>query len=164
LRLNYGPELLDLPSAQPIACFKTKTAYEILVEILTPPPICPKCKSVSNLRPNGTQVRKIIDQMLHGLCVYLYFIRQRYQCSCGRNLLQPLPSIVKGRLITERAAQEIARNALTQSFEYIGAVRGLSPKTIKYLFAEYISALEAARTIECPEVLGIDGVCGSLQK
>jgi transposase len=48
---------------------------------------------------------------------------------------------------------------LSRSFKDVGDELGCSSKTIKNLFADCIIELESARTLECPEVLGIDGVC-----
>lgn len=162
---TYEQDVLDLPFWQTVAWRKTASSYEIIAELLTPPPSCPRCNNLPEaLHPNGTLVQSVIDEQLHGRLVRIHFIRQRYLCPCGRSLLQPLAGTVEGRAITERAAIHIAREAIVNSFEFVAATQGISPKMVKDLFADFVIRLDAARVIEFPEVLGIDGVCVGRRK
>jgi transposase len=162
---SYEPDVLDLPFWQTVAWHKTTSSYEIIAELLTAPPTCPRCNNPPEaLHLNGTLVQSVIDEQLHNRLVRIHFVRQRYLCPCGRSLLQPLAGTVEGRAITERAAIHLARQAIVNSFEFVAATEGISPKMVKELFADFISRLDAARMIEFPEVLGIDGVCVGRRK
>lgn len=158
---NDKPDFLDLsPSWKTIAVIKTDDLYDVIAELLTPPPVCLRCgPDGTELRSNGTLLRSLIDEPLHGRRVRINYLRRRYRCSCGCNLIQTLPDTHKGRSITERAALYAAVESLSRSFEDVADELDCSSKTIKNLFADRIVKLETTRTLECPEVLGIDGVC-----
>lgn len=163
---NDKPDFLDIsPSWRTIAVIKTEDLYEVVAGLLTSPPLCPQCgNDRTKLRPNGTLLRTLLDEPLHGRRVRINFLRQQYRCACGRNLLQPLADTHKDHSITERAALYAAIESLSRSFEDVGEELGCSSKTIKNLFADRIIELEVAHTMECPEVLGIDGVCVGRRK
>jgi transposase len=161
---NYTPDFLGLPYWRTIAYSKSEYDYEVIGEPLTLPE-CPDCdRSRATLRPVGTLVQKITDEPRESCRVRVHFIRQRFQCSCGRNLLQPLPGVVAGRSITTRAAARIALECFDRSFEDVGNSTGVSSRTAKELFADLICAVEAVRKIEAPRMLGIDGVCVGRRK
>lgn len=152
--------LFDLsPHWEILFIIKTECSYEIFAELLTPPPICPRCKNSDSLSPNGTQVRSLLDQSIPGRYTRINFLQQRYQCSCGRNLLQPISDNFKTHTVTTRAALQIAASVLIHSYEYSASVAGISAKRAKNIFADVICDLEAARTITLPQEMGIDGVC-----
>jgi transposase len=157
---DYEADLLDLsPSWKVLRIIKTECSYEVIAQLLTPPPVCPRCRHSQSLKPNGTLEHSLIDQSIHYLYLRLHFLRQRYLCACGRSLLQPLADTFKGHSITKRAARQIAASVLIHSYDYSADEVGVSAKTAKNVFADVICELEAARTISLPEVLGIDGVC-----
>jgi len=156
---TYTPDFLGLPYWRTIAYAKSEYDFEVIGEPLTLPE-CPKCgQSRMSLRPTGTLVQSFRDEPRESRRVRVHFIRQRFQCSCGRNLLQPLPGVLEGRSITTRGAVRIALDCFDVSFEAAGNKSGTSAKTAKELFADLVCACEAARTIEAPQLLGIDGVC-----
>jgi transposase len=111
------------------------------------------------MKPNGTIVQTLVDEQRHCRRVLIYFLRQRYRCVCGAYPFQPLPGVAEGRCITKRGAEYVARQCLSHSFEFSANEVGISGKTAKNLFADFVVRCEAERTIETPEVLGIDGVC-----
>lgn len=163
---NYTPDYLDLPYWRTIAVKKSEHDCEVIAEPLTLPE-CPKCQragSTSVLTPAGTLVQSVRDEPRENQRVVIHFIRQRFQCSCGRNLLQPLAGIAEGRSITVRGAIYTARECFNGSFDSVANRVGVSSKMAKDLFADYVCALDAQRPIEAPEILGIDGVCVGRRK
>jgi transposase len=162
---DYAPDFLGLPHWRTIAVRKTKYDYEVIAEPLTLPR-CPDCDRLPiMLNPTGTLVQSIKDEPRENRRVEIHFIRQRFECPCGRSLMQPLPGVVKGRSITQRGAQFIALECFHLSFDDVGLKIGVSGTMAKEVFSDFVCALEAARTtIEAPEVLGIDGVCVGRRK
>jgi len=159
LDCDYRADLFDLsPSWELLRIFKTKSSYEVFAQLLTPPPVCPRCQHSQSLNPNGTLEHSLVDQSVHDHYLRLHFLRQRYLCACGRSLLQPLADTFKGHSITNRAARQIAASVLIHSYEYSADQVGVSAKTAKNVFADVVCELESARTISLPDVLGIDGV------
>lgn len=157
---SFQADLFDLSKFwRPLLVLKTKSSYEVFAELLTIPPTCPHCSRLGAVRPNGTLVQSLIDQPIHDRFLRINFVRHRYRCSCGRNLLQPLADNFKGHSLTSRAAIQIALDILDHSYEFSAAKVGVSSKMAKNIFADIICDLEAAREISLPEVIGIDGVC-----
>lgn len=156
---NYMPDPLDLLYWRTFAIRKSRYDYEMIAQPLTLP-VCPGCAvEDSTLEPTGTLVQRVHDEPRENLCVSVHFIRQRFQCSCGRNLLQPLPGIVEGHSITVRGAAYVALECFDLSFDKVAEKVGISSSMAKELFADLVCGLDAARVIKAPEVLGIDGVC-----
>jgi transposase len=161
---NYITDFLDLPFWRTVAYRKTSHDYEVIAELLTLPR-CPDCDRLPMmLDPSGTLVQKVRDEPRENRRVEIHFIRRRFKCPCGRNLLQPLPGIVKGRSITLRGAHYAALESFRLSFDEVAEKVGISSKTVKEMFADLVCQLDAARIIEAPEVLGIDGVCVGRRK
>lgn len=160
---NYTPDFLGLPYWRTIAYKKSEHDYEIIAEPLTLPE-CPKCGPDTALTPTGTLVRKFKDVPRDNCRAEVHFICQRFQCSCGRNLTQPLPGLVEGRSISIRCALYIALECLSKSFEEVAGKVGSSSTQAKELFADFVCLLEAERNVAVPEVLGIDGVCVGRRK
>lgn len=154
----FSPDFLDLPYWRTIGYQKSEHDYVIIAEPLTLPE-CPGCGTQTLLTPTGTLVRKVKDIPRDNRRVEIHFIRQRFRCSCGLNLTQPLPGVVEGRSITVRCALYIGIECLSRSFEEVSRKVGCSCTQAKELLADMICILEAQRNVEAPEVLGIDGVC-----
>lgn len=160
---NFTPDFLNLPFWRTIAYNRSEHDYMVIAEPLTLP-VCPDCRSETALRPVGTLVQSVKDEPKENCRVEIPFIRQRFECSCGRHLLQPLPGIVEGRSITVRGAAYVALECFDRPFDDVANRTGVSSKSAKELFADLICLLEAARKPEAPEVLGIDGVCVGRRK
>lgn len=161
---NYTPDFLDLPHWRTIAYRKSRYDYEVIAEPLTLPK-CPSCDQAEGvLKPSGTLVQRVTDEPRDNRRVEIHFIRQRFRCSCGKNLLQPLAGIAEGRSITERGALYAALECFGRSYDEVSERVGVSSKTVKELFADLVCMLDARRTIEPPKVLGIDGVCVGRRK
>jgi transposase len=155
---DCAPDFLDLLNWRTIAVKKTLHDYNIAAELLTSPE-CPCGLPPESLRPAGTLVQKLWDEPRDNRRMQLHFFRKRFKCPCGNNLIQPLAGVPKGRCVTERAARYIGLEALGRSFSEVAEKVGVSDKTVKEVFADFICNLETTRCIRAPRVLGIDGVC-----
>lgn len=161
----YETDLFDLScSWKVIQIIKTKNSYEVFAELLTPPPVCPNCGRSDLLNPSGTLAESMADQQIHDLYVALHFIRQRYKCACGRNLLQPLADNFKKHSVTTRAALQLVKDVMLHSYAFGAEKICRTPKAAKNIFADFICDMEAAREVTFPEVIGIDGVCVGRRK
>lgn len=157
---TFTPDFLDLSGWRTDAYRKTDYDYDVIAKPLVAPTACPKCgRSPEALNPNGTLVQTVIDEPRHHRRLRIHFIRQRYRCACGAGPSEVLPGVARGRCITTRGAEYVAIRSLRRSFASVANEVGISDKTVKNLFADFVTALEHARKIETPEILGIDGVC-----
>lgn len=160
----YDTDFLNLPHWRTIAYKKSAHDFDVAAEPLTLP-TCPGCgPGEGRLRPTGTLVQRATDEPRENRRVVIHFIRQRFKCSCGRNLLQPLSGMAEGRSITERGALYTALECFGRSFDEVAERVGLSGKTVKEVFADFVCDLDSRRKIKAPEVLGIDGVCVGRRK
>jgi transposase len=157
------PDYLSLPGWRTIALCKTEHDYNVIAEVLTLPE-CPCGLSSETLKPAGTLVKKLWDEPKDNRRVQIHFLRKRFKCPCGKNLLQPLAGVAKGRSVTARGAKYIALESLGRSFEEVAHKVGVSSKTVKEIFADFICEVEATRKVTASEVLGIDGVCVGRRK
>ena len=155
---DLSPDFLGLLDWVTIAVRKTEHDYEVVAELLTLPD-CPCGKPAEEIKPAGTILQRLWDQPRDNRRVRLHFLRKRFKCPCGKNLLQPLAGVAKGRSVTERCAKYAVLEALGRSFDEVAQKIGPSSKTIKELFADQICALEATRRFRLPKAIGIDGVC-----
>ena len=163
---NYSPDFLDLPFWRTIAVKKSEHDYEVIAELQTLPecPSCQRAAKVSVLKPVGTLVQTVRDEPREIRRVVIHFLRQRFKCSCGQELLQPRAGVVGRRSMTVRGALFTALECFDRSFEKVGEEVGVSGKKVKEIFADLISILDKKRMVVVPEVIGIDGVCVGRRK
>jgi transposase len=135
----------------------------VIAELMTRPE-CPCGRSSDKLKPAGTLVQRLWDEPRENRRVQIHFLRKRFKCPCGKNLLQPLTGVAKGRSVTERGAQFMALESFARSFDEVANKIGVSSRTVKEIFSDFVCALESTREIRVPEVLGIDGVCVGRRK
>jgi transposase len=159
----YAPDFLGLPCWRTIAVRKTEHNYDIVAELQTIPE-CPCGRPPEDLKAAGTLVQRIWDIPRDNRRSRIHFLRKRFKCSCGKNLLQPLAGVAKGRSVTERAAKFTALEALRRSFDEVAENVGVSSKTVKELLADFVCSLESTRRIMAPQIMGIDGVCVGRRK
>jgi transposase len=157
------PDYLGLPGWRTIALGKTEQDYTVIAEPLTLPQ-CPCGSSPETLIPAGTLVQKLWDEPRENCRVQIHFLRKRFKCQCGKHLLQPLAGVAKGRSVTSRGAKYIALESLGRSFEEVARKVGVSSKTVKEIFADFVCEVEATRNVTASEVIGIDGVCVGRRK
>lgn len=123
------------------------------------PDDCPHCRtSLWPLRPHGTKRQTIADAPVRGKAAEIELARRRYRCmGCGRTSLQPLPGVDERRGMTQRLADLVAAEALSKPFNLVELETGVAASTVRSIFLAHVEALEGARVIETPRVLGIDG-------
>ncbi len=160
---EYTSDFLHLSGWKTIAISKTEHDYHVAAELLTLP-TCVCGNPQEKLIPAGTLFQSLWDEPWDNRRLRIHFRRKRFKCACGKHLLQPLVDVTKNRAVTKRCAKYIAMEALCRPFDAVAQNVGVSSKTIKEIFADFVCELESARKIRAPQVLGIDGVCVGRRK
>jgi transposase len=155
-------DYLNLPGLRTLSNpVKGKTRILVRVEQL-PPTICPQCHSgADQLTGNGTRRQFLLDEPRGTLAVRIDLRRRSFSCkTCGVSKLAPLDCLAEGRRMTRRLELYIQRKSLLRPFREVALETGVSPKTVREIFWEYVNALELEREKKCPlpRVLGLDGV------
>jgi transposase len=160
---EYINDFLHLSGWKTIAISKTEHAYHVAAELLTLP-TCVCGNPQEKLIPAGTLIQGMWDEPRDSRRVRIHFKRKRFKCACGKHLLQPLEGVAKNRSVTKRCAKYTALEALCRPFDAVAENVGVSSKTVKEIFADFVCELESAREIRAPQILGIDGVCVGRRK
>jgi transposase len=152
---------LRLPHWTVIDTIHTKGGQQyIKAEYTAPPPHCLRCGVVNpKVSRYGSREQLFNDlQLLHkptGVLVQ----RLRYlHRECGKTFMQELPDMDEGHRATKRLVDWVAEESLRSTFAYVAERSGFDERTVRRIFDERVSMLEAAVTFETPEWLGIDEV------
>jgi transposase len=142
---------------------ETETQFIVEAELLSEPLQCPSCQRISafSLYRHGTVRRTITDAPVRGKAVVIHFQQQRYICTggkCRRTYFQPLDGVDETRLATVRLVRYVERQALLKPFRQVAQEVGLSDKTVRSVFTDYVARMDATHRFETPRVLSIDGV------
>ena len=122
------------------------------------PEVCPRC-GVENPRvyKHDQQDQTFMDTPMHGKRVGIQVVRQRWRClECGKTFQQLLPEMDEKRNMTRRLVEYIQQRSLVRTFTEVADDVGVNEKTVRNVFREYVTTLEAAHEIEAPTWLGID--------
>jgi transposase len=155
-------DYLNLPGLRTLCDpAKGRTRINVRVEQLLPT-LCPECGAgTDKLKGNGTRRQFLLDEPRGSLGVRIDLRRRSFSCkACGTSKLVPLDCLAEGRRMTRRLELYIQRKSLLRPFGEIAQETGVSPKTVREIFNDYIQTLECEREEKCPmpRVLGLDGV------
>jgi transposase len=155
-------DYLQLPGLRTLSDpVKGKTRVLVRAEQLRPS-ACPECGCrTEQFKGNGTRRQFLLDEPRGSLSVRLDLRRRSYSCrACDNSKLVPLDCLAEGRRMTQRLERYIQRKSLLRPFLEVAQETGVSPKTVREVFNEYVRALELEREERCPtpRVLGLDGV------
>jgi len=121
--------------------------------------LCPKCGG--SLKRNGTRLQVVRDEPRGLQGVWVEISRQGYICtqaSCRKPVLQPLHGVDEKRRMTTRLLRYTQVSALLDKFQLVALRTGLSVKTVREIFRDYVESLDQAFQFKTPRVLGLDGV------
>lgn len=111
------------------------------------------------LQKHGSKTRELADIPVRGSRVTIRFERQRFIClNCGATTFQSLPGVTGTKQMTDRLANYIATNAISEPFVKVAKNTGLSARTVRTVFMEFASLELEARNLKTPQSLGIDDV------
>jgi transposase len=155
-------DYLDLPGLRTLSdpvIGKTRILVRA-VQLL--PATCPACGADSDkVKANGVRRQLLLDEPRGPLGVRIDLRRRIYRCrACNTSKFAPLDCVAEGRRMTRRLELHIQRKSLQRPFREIALETGVSPKTVRQIFSDYVRELELEREEKCPlpEVLGLDGV------
>ncbi len=155
-------DYLNLPGLRTLSDPDKRTTHiDVKVEQLMPP-ACPVCGcDTDSFKGNGTRHQSLLDEPRGSSSVRLDLRRRSYSCrACGTSKLVPLDCLAEGRRMTRRLELYIQRKSLLRPFNEVAQETGVSPKTVREIFREHVTALERGREekLPTPRVLGLDGV------
>lgn len=154
------PNILNLPNLEIIDMKESEYDYRFLVESINPKPsYCPKCGSIPNFYKHGKKEQLFFDLPMHAKRVGIYVNRQRYKCrECNETFFENLPDMDVDRSVTNRLIDWIQTASLEKTFTSVADDVGVDEKTVRNIFNDYVSELEAQTDFRTPKWLGIDEV------
>lgn len=154
---------LNLPDIEATQCFRLWNNPNYLILSCKPSQKysggCPACGSVDIVsHGKADEPRQVHDVNIGLKRVDLIVDIPRYRCKdCGAVFRHIFDSIPEGKRYTYRLYEQIRRDAFIRPFSQVAAEFGISEGTVRSIFDEYATELEAKRgPIVAPEVLGID--------
>ncbi|WP_077704331.1 ISL3 family transposase [Virgibacillus dokdonensis] len=139
---------------------ESRDDYRFLVQpTISPPSHCHKCGTVSNLYKHGKKQQLFFDLPMHAKRVGLFIKRQRYKCrECNETFFENLPDMDVNRSVTNRLLDWIQVASLEKTFTSVAYDIGIDEKTVRNIFNDYVTELEAQTDFRTPKWLGIDEV------
>ncbi|AEJ40134.1 transposase TnpA, ISL3 family [Sulfobacillus acidophilus TPY] len=84
---------------------------------------------------------------------------RRFRCkTCGKTFYENLPGVNARRFMTERLVAWIGPAAIRRPFTHVAQEVGISERTVRDIFHDHVTALEAHRKVETPQWLGLDEI------
>lgn len=152
--------MINLPTLKILDMKESEYDYRFLVEsTIQPPSHCPKCGSVPNFYKHGKKEQLYFDLPMHGKRVGIIIKRQRDKCrECDETFFEDLPDMDISRSVTKRLINWIREASLEKTFTSIAEEIGVNEKTVRNIFNDYVTELEAQTDLRTPKWLGIDEV------
>lgn len=150
--------ILGLTNWEVLKLERDEHDYHVHARYTVRPTVCPKCGvDQPRLYMHAVKEQTFMDTPMHGRRVGVVVQRPRYKCrECGETFQQELPDMDESRRMTKRLVEHIGRVAIRRPFTEVAHEVGVHEKTVRLVFADYVTALEASTVFETPEVLGID--------
>lgn len=151
-------DILNLPCLKTLRVRETDTDWYIAAETIDRPSPCPRCHASNpRLTGHGRKQQIFQDIPINGKRACILVERRRYTCrECGNTFLERLVDMDDRRNITKRLLRYIQIQALTDTFASLAREIGLSEKTIRLIFKDYITEQLRSYQPEAPRWLGID--------
>jgi transposase len=153
-------DILNLLRFKILGILENEHDFQIQVETISPPSICPHCGCVANLYKHNNREQLCMDLQIHGKRVGLLIKRQRYKCrECNLTFWERLDhTIDEKRSCTKRLLSYIEKQSIKRTFVSISEDVGMNEKTIRNIFRDYVNRLEETIRFETPKWLGIDEI------
>jgi transposase len=126
----------------------------ITAEYTKPPEFCVRCGvEGAKLLKHGVQEQTFMDTPIHGKRVGIKVQRQRYRCAdCKGTFQQLLPDMDEKRTMTSRLLAYIQTQSLVKKFTEVSHDVGVNEKTVRNIFNDFVTTLDANREIGQTEV------------
>ncbi|MBF4348643.1 hypothetical protein EAY19_21515, partial [Vibrio anguillarum] len=117
---------------------------------------CPECRSADSV-VIGKRVQRYVYTQMHAKTVRISFTRKRLKCKpCGKTYFEPLEWLHEDFRMPKRTVDYIVKRAAKVPFLSVASELGVDEKTIRNVFANYVTAIENKHDWQAPRVLGID--------
>jgi transposase len=119
--------------------------------------ICP-CESTA-VSAWGGHEQLVRDLPIHGKRVGIYVKTRRCRCDdCLKTGFERLPAVSERLLMTDRLVRWSGQQSLKRTFSALADDVGVTEGTIRNIFRDYVTDLEAQVRFETPQWLGIDEI------
>lgn len=150
-------KILNLPSYRVERVEETEHDYHIYAETLKPRMVC-VCGS-NNVSSWGAHEQVVKDLPMHGKRVGIYVRTRRFRCNeCEKTGFERLPGVSEKRVMTERLLRWIGTQSLKRTFSSVADDAGVTEGTVRNIFRDHVTDLEAQVRFETPQWLGIDEI------
>lgn len=134
--------------------------YQFTVQLKDRLLSCPFCQTDTIPYKFGERPHTFADLPMHGKQVHLLARQQRYRCrNCHKTFVDPAPYMSDQHSATQRLVDHIERETLSMSsrtFLSLAHEIGMTEDTVRHIFDSCVKALEQARALQAPTILGID--------
>jgi transposase len=145
-----APSFLNLPQYRVLKLDEDVHDYHVYVEPTKPVEVCRHCGSIK-VAKWGCAEQVVRDLPAHGKRVSLYIRARRFRCEdCDRTAFEPLPALADGRRMTQRLLIWVGQQSVKRVFAAIAEEVGLDEKTVRTIFQECVTRLEAETRFETP--------------
>lgn len=134
-------DILNLQDLKAIKIQENDTDYLITAEEKPTKVICSHC-GVDEFKRFGKKEYLFMDTPIHGKRVGVLVQRQRYRCkSCHGTFFAHIEALNGKRNCTNRLIAYIEKQSLTHTFVSIAHSVGVSEKTVRNIFSDYVERL-----------------------
>lgn len=147
-------DILNLPGWSVLDVEERDDRYIIQAKPSAEGTSCPACGNNAILR-HGADLQQIHDLPCHGKQVSIAVEKQRYRCRwCRKTWFAVLPEVDEQHNVTLRLVRYVQRQSLTRTFVQVATETGISERSVRRLFDDYVAILEQKRQAYTPCVLG----------
>ncbi|ATC60306.1 ISL3 family transposase [Vibrio anguillarum] len=148
--------LLNLRNVSVLQLEEHEDSYVIHAESVVIVRDCPECRSADSV-VIGKRVQRYVYTQMHAKTVRISFTRKRLKCKpCGKTYFEPLEWLHEDFRMPKRTVDYIVKRAAKVPFLSVASELGVDEKTIRNVFANYVTAIENKHDWQAPRVLGID--------
>ncbi|CAK2098870.1 transposase [Vibrio crassostreae] len=148
--------MLNLRNVSVLLLEENEDSYVIHAESVVIIRDCPECRSTDSV-VIGKRIQRYVDTQMHAKTVRISFTRKRLKCkACGKTYFEPLAWLHEDFRMPIRTVDYVVKRAAKVPFLSVASELGVDEKTIRNVFANYVTAIENKHDWQAPRVLGID--------
>lgn len=150
--------ILNLSGFSVLRIEETEHDYHVYAESVASTTACPHCRSQA-IVGFGRHERLIRDLPVHGKRVGIYVNARRHRCQgCTKTFFERLAHVDDRRDMTKRLLEWIGKQSIKRPFAHIADETGVVEGTVRAVFRDYITELQAKVRFETPEWMGVDEI------
>lgn len=148
--------MLNLRNVSVLQLEEREESYIIHAESVVVIRDCPECRSANSV-VIGKRVQKYVDAQMHTKKVRIEYTRKRLKCkSCNKTYFEPLEWLHEDFRMPKRTVEYAVKQAAKVPFLSVARELGVDEKTVRNIFANYVTTIENKHDWQAPRVLGID--------